>query len=163
MLFRSGTYTLSAEDASNVIQAYSGVLTGNVEVVLPSYVQVYYVSNQTTGPYTLTFKTSAVGATTVALDQNNQAILICDGTNVLNASTALVGSVSISFADGSAGSPSIRFATDTDTGFYHPATNQIGVSTNGTNIATFSTAGLTVAGTGTFTGGVTGEIGRAHV
>jgi len=152
----TGTYTLSAEDASNVIQVYSGTLTGNVEIVLPSYVQVYYVSNQTTGPYTLTFKTSSVGATTVNLDQNNQAILVCDGTNVLNASTALVGSVSISFADGSAGNPSIRFATDPDTGFYHPATNQIGVSTNGTNIATYSTTGLTVSGTGTFTGGVTG-------
>lgn len=152
----SGTYTLSTDDASNVIQAYTGTLTGNVEIVVPSVVQVYYVSNQTTGPYTLTIKTSAVGGATVTIDQSNQAILSCDGTNVLNASTSLVGSVTISFADGTPANPSIRFASDLDTGFYHPATNQVGVTCNGANTATFKTTGLDVVGVGTFGGGITG-------
>lgn len=152
----SGTYTLSTDDASNVIQAYTGTLTGNVEIVVPSVVQVYYVSNQTTGPYTLTIKTSAVGGATVTIDQSNQAILSCDGTNVLNASTSLVGSVTISFADGTPANPSIRFASDLDTGFYHPASNQVGVTCNGANTATFKTTGLDVVGVGTFGGGITG-------
>ena len=158
----NGTYTLSTDDASNVIQVYTGTLTGNVEIVLPSVVQVYYVSNQTTGPYTFTLKTSAVGGETVTIDQDNQAILTCDGTNVLNASTSLVGSVTISFSDGSPANPSIRFATDLDTGFYHPASNQIGVTANGSNVATFKTTGLDVVGnvsaggTGNFVGGILG-------
>jgi hypothetical protein len=158
----NGTYTLTTDDASNVIQVYTGTLTGNVEIVLPSVVQVYYVSNQTTGPYTFTLKTSAVGGETVTIDQDNQAILTCDGTNVLNASTSLVGSVTISFSDGSPANPSIRFATDLDTGFYHPASNQIGVTANGSNVATFKTTGLDVVGnvsaggTGNFVGGILG-------
>lgn len=156
----SGTYTLSAEDASNVIQVYSGVLTGNVEVVLPSYVQVYYVSNQTSGAYTLTFKTSSVGASTVILDQNNQAILTCDGTNVINASTVSpVSGGTITAGTGSAASPSYTFIGDTNTGLYNAGANQVGVSCNGANVGTFTTSGLSVTGTGAFSGAVSGTTG----
>ena len=156
----TGTYTLSAEDASNVIQVYSGVLTGNVTVIVPQYVQVYYISNQTSGAYTLTVSTGVSGGSTIVVDQNNQAILICDGTNVINASTiTTVGGSTFTAATGSAANPSYTFTGDTNTGLYNAAANQIGVSCNGSNVGTFSTTGLAVVGTGQFTGAVSGTTG----
>ena len=48
--------------------------------------------NNTTGSYTLTFKTSSVGASTITLPQGQTIIAICDGTNVFNAQTATTSS-----------------------------------------------------------------------
>ena len=153
----TGTYTLSAEDASNVIQVYSGVLTGNVTVIVPQYVQVYYISNQTTGAYTLTISTGVSGGATVDIDQNNQVILICDGTNVINASTVspTAGGI-ITAGTGSAALPSYTFISDTNTGLYNAGANQVGVTCNGANVGTFTTSGLSITGTGTFTSGISG-------
>ena len=50
-----GTVALTLTEASNVVQKFSGTLTSNQIVNQPAVVQVYYVSNATTGAYTLTF------------------------------------------------------------------------------------------------------------
>ena len=76
-----GTVTLTSAQAANVIQNYTGTLTSNQIIVVPSTVQTYYVSNNTTGSYTLTFKTSGVG-TQIAVPQSNNAIIVSDGLNV---------------------------------------------------------------------------------
>jgi hypothetical protein len=55
----SGTYTLTSSEASNVIQKYTGALIGNVTIVIPSTVQVYYILNETTGAYTVTITTGS--------------------------------------------------------------------------------------------------------
>jgi hypothetical protein len=96
----SGTYTLTASEASNVIQKYTGTLTGNVTIVVPATVQQYWVSNNTTGPFTLTVKTAA--GTGVAIAQNARSILYCNGTNVVAADTGGL-SVPISVAQGGTG------------------------------------------------------------
>jgi len=149
-----GTLTLSAVQYANAIQEYFGTLTSNQIVILPSTVQVYYLNNQTTGSYTLTFKTSAVGAATVIVPQNQTLTIVCDGTNVYNSSSAAGGSItSLTLAAGSAASPTFNYSGDTTTGLYHPATNQVAITLGGTNAATFSTSGLTVVagiGGGTF-------------
>ena len=79
------TITLTAAEASNVIQEYFGTLTVNTDVILPPTVQLYVITNVTTGSYSLTFGTGAVGAATVTIPQNQSLILVCDGTNVYNA------------------------------------------------------------------------------
>lgn len=141
----TGTYTLSAAEYANVVQEYFGALTGNVIIVLPSTVQVYYLNNQTTGSYSLTFKTSAVGAATVTVPQGQTLTVVCDGTNVYNSSSAAGGSItSLTIGTGSAASPSLNFTGDTNTGIYQPATDQIGFSLNGNNAMTLSSTGLAV-------------------
>ena len=51
--------------------------------------------------------------------------------------------------DGTAAEPSISFASDSAvTGFYYPATNQIGLSVGGSNVGTVTSSGLQL-GTGT--------------
>jgi hypothetical protein len=68
----SGTYTLTSTEASNVIQKYTGTLTGNVTVIVPQTVQVYYVQNATTaGAYTLTISTGVGGASTATIAAGN--------------------------------------------------------------------------------------------
>jgi hypothetical protein len=141
----TGSYTLTAVEYANVVQEYFGALTGNVVVVLPSTVQIYYLNNQTTGAFSLTFKTSAVGAATVTVPQLQTLTVVCDGTNVYNASSASGGSItSLTVGAGSAATPSINFSGNTNTGIYQPATNQIGLALNGSNALTLTTAGLFV-------------------
>ena len=153
----SGTYTLTATEASNVVQKYTGTLTGNVTIILPATVQVYYILNATSaGPYTLTFTTGSGGTATVP--GSAQSILVCDSVNILNANTYLAGSTGISLSDGTVGSPSLNFATETSTGIYHATSGQMNVAILGVNLASFSATGLSVSGTGTFTGGISGGV-----
>ena len=136
-----GTTALTLTEASNVVQTYTGVLTSNQIVNQPAVVQVYYVSNATTGAYTLTFGCVA-GGTSVAVTQGQAAILFCDGTNIVNANTSLSGGIStIVFGAGSAAAPSVALLTSS-TGFYSSGANEIGVTCNGVYMGKFTTGGF---------------------
>jgi hypothetical protein len=140
-----GTTTLSSVQAANIIQEYSGILTSNQDIVFPSTVQLYAVTNNTTGAYTLTFKTSSVGALTTQCAQGESLILICDGTNVYNAASGTASSfTNITLGNGSAANPSLRFVGDATTGLYLGATGELDIAVNGTQAAFFDSNGLTV-------------------
>ena len=140
-----GTVTLSVVEASSLIQEYSGVLTSNCTVILPPTVQLYSLQNKTTGSFTLTFKTTATGATTVTLPQGQTIIAVCDGTNVYNAQTSTSSTiVNLTIGNGSAASPSLSFSGDATTGLYLAATGQLGFSAAGSNGMTLSSTGLAV-------------------
>jgi hypothetical protein len=114
-----------------------------VTIKITSSVQIFYVLNAATGS-TVTFTTGIGGSSSVTLNANQQAILICDATNVLNATTVIVGSNSISLIDGSVGAPSLNFGSETTTGMYRPGAGQIGWGILGVNGMTLSATGLTV-------------------
>ena len=142
-----GTVALTLTEASNVVQKYTGALVSNQIVNQPAVVQVYYVSNSTTGAYTLTFGCVG-GGTSVSVVQGQAAILFCDGTNIINANTSLSGGISsIVFGNGSATTPSAAFGTST-TGFYVTGSNEIGVTNNGVYAGKFTALGYQVSGTG---------------
>lgn len=137
-----GTTTLTPVQYANVIQEYTGVLTSNQIIVLPSTVQIYYISNLTSGAFSLTFKTAAVGAITYAVASGTSGVIICDGTNILNANTASVSSLgAVTFSNGSAAAPSVTFTGDTSVGMYLPATGHVGLAASGVLVADISTAG----------------------
>ena len=139
-----GTLTLSAAQGANIIQEYSGTLTSNQIVVLPSTVQLYSLQNGTSGAYTLTFKTAGIGST-VTVGQGQTAFVVCDGTNVYSTTSNTASSfTSATLAPGSVGAPSLNFLGNTNTGLYLPASNQIGFAVNGSNGMTLSSSGLTV-------------------
>jgi len=139
-----GTVTLTSVEAANTIQAYQGVLTSNCIVVLPSTVQLYSLQNNTTGAFSLTFKTAGIG-TTVVLAQGQTIIAICDGTNVYNAQTATSSFISaLTIGNGSAAAPSLSFSGDATTGLYLPASGQLGFTVSGVNRATLTSSGLAV-------------------
>ena len=155
----SGTYTLTSTEASNVILKFTGTLTGNVTVIVPQSVQVYYVSNQTDGTvsnYTVTLTTGLTGAATAIISAGNQATLICDSVNLLNANTVLAGATSLSIIDGTVTTPAINFANETTTGIYRATSGEFNISILGVKRLTVAATGISVVGTGTFSGGVLG-------
>ncbi len=86
----TGTYTLSGSELNNTVYKFTGVLTGNRTVIVPTTVQQYWVDNGTTGAFTLTIKTAAGSGIVVATGQ--RSILYCNGTDVVQADT---GGISI--------------------------------------------------------------------
>lgn len=78
-------YTLSGTNLNRIAYQFSGILTANMEIIVPNTIQQYWVRNTTTGSYSLTVKTAA--GTGVTVVQNGAAIMYCDGTNVVEADT----------------------------------------------------------------------------
>lgn len=84
----SGTYTLSGLELNKTAIRFTGVIAGNLDIIVPSTVQQYWVDNETTpagfvfGVRTVTQVTPGVQVASTARD-----ILYCDGTNVLRAET----------------------------------------------------------------------------
>lgn len=153
----SGAYTLTASEASNTIQFYTGTLSGNVTVTYPPVVNLYVISNQTSaGGFTLTVTTGIGGSATATIPASGQATLICDGTNFYNANTTQAGATAISLINGTAGSPSLNFASETNTGVYRPGAGRFGISVLGNLIADVTASGIAVNGSGNFTSGISG-------
>jgi hypothetical protein len=116
---------------------------------------LYVISNQTTdNGYSLTI-TTGLGFTAV-VPPGQQATLICDGTNFLNANTTQAGATAISLIDGSVGTPSLNFASETSTGVYRPSAGELGISVLGTQRFKATATGVSITGTGTFSGGIAG-------
>lgn len=152
----TGSYTLSASEASNTIQTFTGTLTGNVTIVYPPVVNLYVIKNSTTaGGYSFTVGTGS--GTSVVIPSGQQVTLACDGTNFFNANTSQAGSVTtLSLADGNVGAPSLNFGNETTTGVYRATAGQFNTSVLGVLVSTLSATGLTIAGTGTFEDGISG-------
>ena len=96
----TGNYTLAGSELNRVAYNFTGVLTGNRNIIVPGTVQQYWVSNQTTGAYTLTVKTAA--GTGVSVAAGSRGIFYCDGTDVVDADTAGV-SLPLSVSQGGTG------------------------------------------------------------
>jgi len=141
-----GTLTLSSVQAANTIQVYSGALTSNQIVVVPSTVQLYTFTNNTTGSsYSFTVKTAVSSGAVVTIQQGTSLVLICDGTNVYNAasgSSSTIGSLTV--GDGSLATPSIKFNGDANTGIYLRASGEMGFVVANLLAGYFSSTGLTV-------------------
>lgn len=157
----TGSYTLSASEASNTIQTYTGTLTGNVTVTYPPVVNLYVIKNSVTaGGYTLTVGTGS--GTSVIVPANEQVTLACDGTNFFNANTTQAGAITtLTLANGTVALPSLSFASETSTGVYRANAGEFNTAILGVLRSTLSATGLTIAGsitgtTGTFTSGVAG-------
>jgi hypothetical protein len=139
-----GTVTLTSAEGANVIQEYSGTLTSNCTVIVPSTVQLYSLQNGTSGAYSLTFRTSG-GGSNVILPQGQTIIVVCDGTNVYNAQTSTIATTSsLTLGNGSASSPSLNFTGDATTGLYLIGSGQLGFSAGGTNRMSLTSTGLLV-------------------
>lgn len=156
----NGTYTLTSSEASNTIQKYvsSGDLTGNVTIIVPPTIQIYYIQNATTGSasnFTVTISTNTGGAD-AAIAAGQQSTLICDSQNLVNANTIVAGQSVVSLTDGSVGAPSLFFGTEPTTGVYRASAGKFDIGILGVNRVEVSATGMAVVGTGNFTSGVLG-------
>lgn len=86
--------TLAGVQLNQIAYRFTGALVANTIVDLPAIKQQYWVDNETTGAFTLTFQVPTVAGgptpagSVVIVPQAQRVILYTDGTNVLNASTA---------------------------------------------------------------------------
>lgn len=150
-----GAVLLTNNEAANTIQEYVGSLVSNVTVTFPPVVNLYVISNQTTdNGFSLTI-TTGLGFSAV-VPPGQQATLICDGTNFLNANTTQAGATTVSLLNGTVGTPSLNFAAETGTGLYRPAAGELGIAVLGTKRVGVTATGVSVTGTGTFSGGIAG-------
>ena len=150
-----GSVLLTNNEAANIIQEYVGNLTSNSVVTFPAVVNLYVISNQTTdNGFSLTL-TTGLGFT-ATIPPGQQATVICDGTNFLNANTTQAGASAISLVDGTVGTPSLNFAAETSTGAYRPAAGEFGIAVLGTQRFKATATGVSITGTGTFSGGIAG-------
>lgn len=133
--------TETSAQAENVIQQFTGTLTGNINVIVPATVQLYYIFNNTSGAFTLTLKTASGSG--VAIAQSTHTILYCDGTNVVNAYTASVSST-ITLSAGSANSPNLNFLGSGSTGIYSPIADQFAITAGGFEVMNFISAASSV-------------------
>ena len=150
-----GSVLLTNNEAANNIQEYVGVLISNVTVTFPPIVNLYVISNQTTdNGFSLTITTGLGFSATIPPGQ--QATLICDGVNFLNANTTQAGASTVSLLDGTVGTPSLNFAAETGTGLYRPGAGELGISVLGTKRVGVTATGVSVTGSGTFSTGIAG-------
>lgn len=97
----AGDYTLSGVQLNRIAYRFTGTLTGNRNIIVPSSIQQYWVNNATSGAFTFFVKT--VSQTPgVEILQNNSGILYCDGTNVVDGESSTV-SFPIPVAQGGTG------------------------------------------------------------
>lgn len=75
------TVTLSVAESRNPIILLTGVLTANINVVMPAVGRQWVIANNTSGAFSLTVKTASGSG--VSVPQASSMQLYCDGANVL--------------------------------------------------------------------------------
>jgi hypothetical protein len=78
----SGVYTVPVAEQGYLIYKLTGVLSGARAVQWPAAVNQLYINNATTGAYSLTIGTTAVGGATPIVAQNDQVVAYSNGTDM---------------------------------------------------------------------------------
>ena len=142
-----GTLALTAAQAGNLIQEYSGTLTSNQTIVMPPIVQFYSITNNTSGNFTFTVTTGS--GTTVQVPSGSSLLIVCDGTNCYNATSGTAGGntfTTISLGSGTLTAPSLHFQSETNTGVYLPTGGQLAFVVGGTLVGYFNATNFTALG-----------------
>lgn len=84
----SGTYTLSGAQLNKTAIKFTGALAGNLDIIVPSTAQQYWIDNSTTGAFTFGIRTTTQVSPGVSISNGStRMILYCNGTTVVNADT----------------------------------------------------------------------------
>jgi len=87
----SGDYTLTTteggEALAHIAFQFTGSLSGDANITVPTNKKLYLVNNSTSRGHTITVKTAS-GTGIVVASSSAYTVLYCDGTNVVEASTS---------------------------------------------------------------------------
>lgn len=134
-------YTLTsvngaADQARSMFVTLTGTLTAARNVIVPASSKLYFVTNNTTGGFALTVKTSA--GTGISVPNGKRMALYCNATNVLNAfdvvnitGGTITGITDLAIADGGTGA-STAAAALVNLGERTSATGSVKISTGTT-------------------------------
>jgi hypothetical protein len=79
-------YTLSGANLNRIAYSFGGTLTANMQVLIPATIQQYWISNDTSGAFSLTVKVA--GQVGVVIPQGSRGIYYCNGTDIIDADTS---------------------------------------------------------------------------
>jgi hypothetical protein len=82
---QTSPYSLSGANLNRISYSFGGTLTANMVVYVPATIQQYWISNETSGSFTLTVKVA--GQTGVEITQGARGIYYCNGTDLVDADT----------------------------------------------------------------------------
>lgn len=138
--------TLSAVQRRAAIIQFTGTLVGNEVVTVANLTKSWIVYNNTSGAFTLKFKTAG-GSASAEIRQGGWSRVWCDGADVLyvGASSKELSSQMLA-ANGTVSLPGYSFASDPDSGVYRIGANNLGVAVNGAKVLDIATTGLDVVG-----------------
>jgi ribosomal protein S5 len=77
----NSTINLTTDQSHSHIIEFTGILTGNINVIVTVQTFQFTVANKTSGAFTLTIKTPS--GTGITVGQGKRCILYCDGVNVV--------------------------------------------------------------------------------
>lgn len=149
-----GTLVLSASPppagptgALEMIQAFSGTLTSDQVVQVPNLTKLWLVYNNTSGSFTLKFKTPS-GTASAAIPQGGWAFVFCDGGDgiYVGLSTSL-RDVQFLGPNGTIALPGISFASQPSLGLRRVSSGVMALTVGGVDVLTISATGVDV-GTG---------------
>lgn len=83
----SGSYTLTADQASNQVMEISGTLAGNVTINVPAGPWLWFLSNSCTGAYTVTVKVA--GQTGIVVSNGASVLAYVTSTDVISGAAYL--------------------------------------------------------------------------
>ena len=84
----------ATSNGKNAVLQLGGTITGNVDVTIPDGIEkTYILENNTSGAFTVTFKTVSGTGFTFGATEKNKAIVYSDGTNVVEVNNDLAGLV----------------------------------------------------------------------
>ena len=88
----SGTYTLSGAELNKTAIKFTGALAGNLDIIVPSTQQQYWVDNSTTGAFIFGVRTITQASPGVSItNSSTRSILYSNGTDVILAETLGLG------------------------------------------------------------------------
>jgi hypothetical protein len=151
--FSSDGFTNGASaNARNAVIKMTGTLTNNKNVEVPAVEKVYIFINGTSGGFAITVKTPL--GTGIAIPNGKAALLVCDGTNVVEAVTNITGNATMGGTLAVTGATTMA-STLGVTGDVAVNTNKFTVAGSDGDTAIAGT--LAVTGVTTATGGLTGS------
>jgi len=154
--------------ARNMFIEMTGALTyATTSLIVPAKEKMYFVYNNTSGGFAVTVKVS--GQTGILVPNGKKVVLTCNGTDIVEAHTAIVGNATMggtlgvtgattlsstlgvtgvtTVAAGSAALPAIVSTTGTaDTGLWFPAADTVAASTGGSERMRIDSSGNVLVG-----------------
>lgn len=99
----TGNFTLNTSQQNRIAYNLTGVLTGTRTIIVPATLQQYWITNATSGAFSLFVKTAAQVGTGIEVTQGDANILYCDGSNVRPGVSSSGVSLPVSIANGGTG------------------------------------------------------------
>lgn len=139
-----GTYALTDTERRRRILKFTGLLASNQIITIPNLTGKWIVSNQTTGDFTLSFKTT--DGDPAVIPQGGWCEIWCDGADAISAgpSTSLFNKQML-VPDGTLAAPGYSFINEIKSGLRRSAAKTLAVTIDGIDIVTITGTTLLAA------------------